>query len=171
VSTTLLPQRAADDRPEREADADDRAPRADRPRAFARLGEDVGDDRHRHRVEHRAADALQGARGDQPAERRGEAAQQRAGDEHEQPDLERAPAPEAVGGRAGQQQQAGDHDHVRVDRPLQPRQRRMQVAFDRRQRDVDDRVVHRDDQQAHAADREDQRAPAFAELGCTVHSD
>ena len=85
-------------------------------------------------------------------------------DEQQQPELEDAPAPEPVGGRAGQQQQARDHEHIRVDRPLQPRQRRVQVAADRRQRDVHDRVVHRHDQQAHAADREDRQAPAVAEL-------
>ena len=73
-----LRQRAADDRPERQADADDAAPDADRARALARVGEDVRDDRHRDRVEHRAADAPARAEGDQPAERRREAAQQRA---------------------------------------------------------------------------------------------
>ncbi len=59
---------------------------------------------------------------------------------------------------------------VGVDRPLQARQRRVQFAADRGQGDVDDRVVHRHDQQAHAADRQDRQPPAVAELGCTVHA-
>ena len=42
-----------------------RAPHADRLRALAGVLEHVADDRHRHRVEHRAADRLQHPRGDQ----------------------------------------------------------------------------------------------------------
>ena len=57
---------------------DHAAPDADRPGPFARLGEDVGDDRHRDRVEHRAADRLHHPEGDQPAQARRQAAQQRA---------------------------------------------------------------------------------------------
>ena len=45
--------------PEAERDADDAAPHADRLRPLPRLGEGVGDDRHRDGVEHRPADRLQ----------------------------------------------------------------------------------------------------------------
>jgi hypothetical protein len=36
-------------------------------------------------------------------------------------------APDPVGGRAGQHQQAGEHQRVRVDRPLQAGDRRVQA--------------------------------------------
>ena len=55
---------------------------------------------------------------------------------------------------------AGDHQHrerqrVGVDRPLEPRQRRVQIALDRRQRDVHDSVVEHQHEQreAHRAER------------------
>ena len=56
--------------PEAERQPDDATPHADRLRPLARFGEHVGDDRHRDRIEHRAADRLQRAERDQPAERR-----------------------------------------------------------------------------------------------------
>ena len=147
-------ERTADHRPERHRDPDDAAPDADRLRTLTRIGEDVADDRHRDRVEHRAAHALKGAEGDQPAGRGRGAAQERADREEPEPDREDALAPDPVGDGAAQDQQRRQHDRVRVDDPLELRQRRIQVAVDRRQRDVDDRVVQRDQQDAHAADRE-----------------
>ena len=71
-------ERAADDRPERHRDPEHGAPDADRLRPLARVGEGVGDDRHRDRVEHRAADRLQHAERDQQLDARRQAAQQRA---------------------------------------------------------------------------------------------
>ena len=53
----VLEQPAADDRPERDRRAGRRAPQADRPRALAALGEDVGDQRQRRREDHRGAEA------------------------------------------------------------------------------------------------------------------
>ena len=153
-------QRAAEHRAHRQADTDHSCPDADRLCALARVGEGVADDRHRHRVEHRAADGLHHAKDDQQLHGRGEAAQQRAEREQHQPELEDARASEAVGHRAREHQQAGEHQRVGVDRPLQLRDRRVQFAADRGQRDVHDRVVEPDDEQAHAADREDQVAAA-----------
>src|ERR1019366_1887000 len=50
-----------------------------------------GNDRHRHRVEHRATDGLQRTRSDQPAGARRQAAQQRAEPEDGEADQEDAP--------------------------------------------------------------------------------
>ena len=71
-------QRAADDRAEREAEARDAAPHADRLRALARILEHVADDRHRHRVQHRRSDRLHDPERDQRPERRRQRAQQGA---------------------------------------------------------------------------------------------
>ena len=70
--------------------------------------------------DHRAAEALHRARGDQqvawsvgePAGQRGEREQHQPGDEH-------APAPEQVSRAPAEQQEAGERDRVGVDDPLQ----------------------------------------------------
>ena len=97
------------------------------------------------------------------AERGREAAQQRGDGEDREPGLEHAAAPEAVAGGAAEDQQAREHEGVGVDDPLQARDVGVQLAADRGQGDVDDRVVEPDDQQAHAADDEDQ--PPAAAVG------
>ena len=78
--------------------------------------------------------------------------------EDEQAERERALAAEAVAERAGGQQHAGEDEHVDVDDPLQLRRRSVEVALDRRQRDVEDRVVEADHEQRQAEDGE--RPPA-----------
>ena len=84
-----------------------------------------------------------------------EAAQQRAEREDRQPDLEHAPAAEPVAGGAGQHQQRRQHQRVDVDDPLQLRRRRAEIGADVGNGDVDDRRVHRHDQQAQAAGHQD----------------
>ena len=144
---------------------DDGAPDPDRLRPLARILERVADDRHRHRVEHRAGGALEHAEGDQPADARREAAGQRRGGEQREAELEHAGAAQAIRGRPAQHEQAREHHGVGGGRPLQRRDRRTEVAPDRRQRDVDDRHVHPHDQQAHAADREHEPGPDAASPG------
>ena len=82
-----------------------------------------------------------------------------------QPDDEGAAAPEAVGGRAREHEQAGQHQGVGVHRPLQARQRRVEIPADRGQGDVDDGDVEPHDEQAHRADQQDADAPPTAQLG------
>ena len=156
-------QGAAEDRAQRQRQAGHRAEHADGPGPLGRVGERGGDDRHRHRVEHRAPDGLQRTRRDQPADARRQAAQQRAEAEGGQADLEDAPAADPVGGGPGQHQEAGQHQGVRVNRPLQAGHRGVQVTPDRRQRDVDDGDVHHHDDDAGAADREHEEPAALAE--------
>ena len=93
-----------------------------------------------------------------------QAAEQRARGEGHQPDDEGAPTPEAVGGRAGEHEQAGQHQRVGVHRPLQPRQRGVEVVADGGQGDVDDGDVDAHDEQAHGADEQDADAPPPAQL-------
>ena len=63
--------------------------------------------------------------------------------EDEQAEGQRALAAEAVAERAGGEQHAGEDEHVDVDDPLQLRGGGVEVALQRRQRDVEDRVVER----------------------------
>ena len=74
------------------------------------------------------------------------------------PKRQRALAAEAVAERAGGQQHAREHEHVDVDDPLQLRGGRVEIALERGQRDVEDRVVEPDHEQRQAEDGE--RPPA-----------
>ncbi len=155
-------QHAADHRPEGQAQADDSAPDPDRSGALTPFGERVRDDRHRDRVQHRPADGLHRAERDQCREAGRQAAQQRSEREQGQSDLEGTAAADAIAGRSGQHEQARDHQRVRGDDPLQSRDRGVQLMLDRGQRDVDDRDVQPDDEQAHAADRKHEHPPGPA---------
>ncbi len=79
--------------------AERRAPDADGPGPLGPVGEGVGDDRHRHRVEHRPADGLHHPERHQPAQAGRQAAQQRADGERGQADLEDPAAADPVRGR------------------------------------------------------------------------
>src|SRR5216683_3225214 len=76
----------------------------------------------------------------------------------------RVNAASPVAGRAREHQEAGQDQRVRVDGPLQPRDGGVQVALDGGERDVHDRVVEGDDDQAHAADGQDEQSPPSAWL-------
>ena len=78
--------------------------------------------------------------------------------EHDQPDGERALAPEAVAQAPGRQEQPGEDQRVGVDDPLQVADARAEVAHEGGEGDVDDRVVDDDHEQTHA--EHEQREPA-----------
>ena len=78
--------------------------------------------------------------------------------EHHQPGRERAPAPEAITEAARGEQQAREHQHVAVDDPLQLARARVELLADAWQTDVEDRVAHRDHEQAEREHA--QRLPA-----------
>ena len=67
------------------------------------------------------ADAHHAAAGDQLRHRRAERGDHRADEEDQQAELQRALAAEAVAERAGGEQQAGEHERVDGDHPLQLR--------------------------------------------------
>ena len=120
--------------------------------------EDVGQDRQRRGHDERAADAHQRPGGDQHVGGGGDGGQGRAGAEHQQAEGQRPAAAEAVAERAGGEQQAGEDEHVGVDDPLQRGGGGGEIALERRQRDVEDRVVEADHDQRDAEDGE--RPPA-----------
>ncbi len=126
--------------PDRDADAGHAGPDADRPAALVRR-EHGGQDRQRRGHDERAAEAHQRPRGDQHPRAGGDRRGGGTGAEDQQAERQRAPAAEAVAERAGGEQQAGEHEHVGVHDPLELRRGRAELAFKRRQRDVEDRVV------------------------------
>jgi hypothetical protein len=74
--------------------------------------------------------------------------------EHQESELQEPLAAEAVAEGPHGEQEPGEDDDVGVDDPLQRRRRRAQLPLQRRDGDVDDRVVDDDDQQAHRQDRQ-----------------
>ena len=87
-----------------------------------------------------------------------------ADEEQHQPELQRALAPVPVAERAGREQQPGEHERVDGDDPLQLRLGRVQLARQRRDRDVEARVADEDDQQAQAEHRERPPPPVVQRL-------
>ena len=152
-----LEQQAADERSEADADARDGGPDADRLAALL-AREDVHDHRQRGRHDHRAADAHRGAEHDQLCGVLGERGEHARHAEQQEPGLQRAFTTEAVAERAHGEQDAGERQQVGVDDPLQRGPRGREVRLQRRQRDVEHRVVEPDDEQAEGEDGE--RLPA-----------
>ena len=88
-----------------------------------------------------------------------ERGEQRAEAEQRQTELQRRQPAEAVTEAPGGEQQAREHERVRVDDPLElARASRRAGRTMRRDRDVQDRVVDDDDEQADAEDEQDQPA-------------
>ena len=69
-------------------------------------------------------------------------------------DREQPAAAEAVAERGAGEEQHGEGERVRVDRPLELRDRRVEVAPDHRQRRRDDEVVEADHEERDRGDRE-----------------
>ena len=157
-------QQAADDRAEGHADADGTAPQGDRPLAFGPVAEHVADDGQRRGDHQRGADAHARPGGDEGADVAGEGRPGRARGEDRQAGQERLLAADPVGQAARGEQQAGEHEDVGVDRPLQVAGCRVQVADQRGERDVQDGVVQVHDQDGDAEDGQGQPAPAGREL-------
>src|SRR5713101_7685008 len=72
------------------------------------------------------------------------------------------PAPEAIGQAPGGEEEARKDEDVGVDDPLELAVGGVEGAGERRQGDVQDRVVDPDDEQAEAEDRKDPPAPLVA---------
>jgi hypothetical protein len=150
---------AADERADRHGDADRRAVHAHRRAPLATGRELLRDQGQRHGEHHRPADALERPRqaeegriGRQGAQQRGEREDRQAGAEH-------ATAPEAVGQRAGCQDERAQRQRVRVDHPLQVREARPEIGTDRRQRHVDHGDVEKQHEGRH---RDGEQGPPLA---------
>jgi hypothetical protein len=146
-------QHAAEDRPRGRGDPGDRPPRADRPRPLGDVR--VGRPQQRQRAgDHQgSADPLRDACADQRSDRGRHGARGRCGREQRQARVEHLAGADEVADRSRRQQQAGEHDRVGVDHPLQAADAAAEVSGDRRQRYVHDRRVE-DHHEVPKADRE-----------------
>ena len=156
-------QQAAEDRADRDADADGGGPDADGPGPLLRL-EDVGDDRQRLRHHRRAAQAHRRAGRDQLVGRVRVGGQQRAEAEQGEADHEHALAADAVADHPEGEQQAGEDERVGVDRPLELGLAGAEAAGragDGLERDVENGVVDDDGEQPDDEHAEDDPSPAL----------
>ena len=148
-------------RTEGDGQAGDARPRADGLGPLGRVGEDVGQDGEGGREDQRRADAHGRPGGDQLLRGLGQAGEDREHGEGDHAQLQGTLAAEAVAQAARCEQQAGEHERVGVDHPLELAGAGAQLAADRRQRHVDDGVVDDDDEQAQAQHAEDRPAAAL----------
>ena len=107
------------------------APQTPSALARSRAVEGGRDDRQRGRGEHRGAEALAGASGEQRRGVAGQRGDERGGGEHAEAGEEHAPAAEQVGGAAAEQQQAAEDQRVAGDRPADVARRAMSRSFAR----------------------------------------
>ena len=156
----LLEQQTRCQRTDRRPPAGDPGPDGDRLCPLASR-EHVGEDRQGRRHDERGTDPHHRPGGDQLARRVGEGAEQGSEGEDDEAELQRPLAPEAVTQRPGREQQAGEHQRIGVDDPLQVGVRCVQLIGpgERRQGHVEHRVADDDDDQRRAQNGEDLPPP------------
>ena len=150
-------QQAAEHQADAAAATCDGAVVGDGARALAALAERRRQQRERGRCGDRGADALHGARGQQPLGRGRQAAREGGGGEESDAGHEHAPAAEDVAGPRAQQQQAAERQRVGVLHPREGRGREVQRRLDLGQGRDHDRDVEDDHQVRGQDDREDRR--------------
>src|SRR5207237_9735489 len=140
----VLRERAAEEKPDGGAAAGDGAEDAERLAPLPGLRERRRQCRQGSRSEQRAEDALEHARGEEPVEALGRAAERRDSREADGTDDEGALATEHVTEATAERQQAAEGKRVAGDDPLTLAVREVQRALRRGQGDVHDRRVEHD---------------------------
>ena len=133
--------RAADERAERDREAADAAPDAEREPAPLRPAPPAERIVSVSGVTIAPPTPCTRARDVERVRGRRERGDRRRAGEEQQAEHEHAPAAEAVAERGAREEQHREGERVRVDRPLELRDRRVQVAPDHRQRRRHDEVV------------------------------
>ena len=150
-----LRQPAAEHEAEGRAADGDRGPDAERLRALLPLGERRRDDRERGGGDESGPEALQRAEADQLARARREPVQERRRREDDEADEEEPLAAEKVAGATAEQEEAAEHERVRIDDPLEVGLAQAEVLLDGREGDVHDRRVEDDHELCEADQDED----------------
>ncbi len=160
----VVEHEAAEQRPRREAERVHRAPDADGPGVLVGR-EDLQGDREGGGEQQRPADAHAGPRRDQLPRGTGESGDQRADAEQGEPRDQHLLAAVAVGGAARGEQQAGLHERVGVDHPLDVGGGRAQLLGEGGDRHVQDGVVEQHGELRQADHSQDQPPPGMAPVG------
>jgi hypothetical protein len=164
-------QGAAQSRADRRRRGRSGAPDADPGRPLLER-EGIEDERQRGRRDHRRADALDHAEGDQEAERGRQCAEQAGGGETRDPEQEDPLVAKAVGEPAGGHEQGGDDDEVAVEHPGERvASRPGEGARDVGEGDVDDRRVEEGEEGAGACDRHGASMSTVIHRGGTIDYD
>jgi hypothetical protein len=151
-------EEAAGDQSDGGAACADAAPEAERLVALGALVEHVHDDRERGGQHDRGSEPLQAAHRDQEAVGCRKRAGERGGGEDPEPEHQDASASQQIGAPAAEQEETAEGEAVGGDHPLQVRLAEVELAADRRQRDVHDRQV--DDGHEVRDRKPGERAPA-----------
>jgi hypothetical protein len=141
-------------------------PHRDRTATLPAL-EHIGHDGEGRRHNQRTPDTHHGPRPDQGIGRVGECRGDRAQSEDDQTDGQRQLAAEAITESTHGEQQAGEHQDVGVDHPLQLARCRPELSNQSGEGDIEDGVVETDHHQAQGEN--DQSRPASAMNGVGVH--
>ena len=168
-----LGEDSADQDPGRARQSRDRPPDPEGEVAVALGAEGRGQRRQRRRREHGRAHSLDEARAHQQAGALSQAARQRRGGEHHQPGHQHPPPAEEVGRPGAQQEEAAEGEHVGADHPLQALLAEAEIALDRGQGDVEDRVVenvHELDEAEQEQDRDAAPRRQRRRCSCGVRS-
>ena len=160
VPVDVLGDDAADKRADGEREGRDASPDANRRAALFRRECD-GNDREGCGIHHGRADTLNHTRGDQHRRARRQAAAERRQREDDETCDEDAATAEKVGEFAAGEHQRAERECVTGDNPLKRLDLQVQRLFDRRQRDVHDRVVEHDHEQS---ERDRPKRPPLALL-------
>ncbi len=161
----VLDEDTAHHRAEGDASGHHAGPQADRLRALAGVGEHPAQQRHRGRHQGRAADAEDRAGGDEGLGAGRVGRDDGGGTEGGGADQEEPAVADAVAERAHRHQQAGQDEGVDVEDPQLLGAAGLQVRADRRDGEVEDGDVHRDEQQGEHQDAE---SGPFAAAGTGV---
>ena len=153
----VLRQDAADEDADRGTCAADGAPGGERLRPLVAL-EGGHDDRQRRRGEHRGAETLACASGEEGAGGAGHRRGERGGGEDAEAAQEHPASPEQVGGAAAEEEQAAEDQRVARDRPADAGAGQVQITGEARQRDVHRRDVEDHHQLRDQQDEEEQAA-------------
>ena len=159
----VLQQEAAEHGPEGTARTGGGGPHTDGPAPLLGVVEDVGEQRQGGRHDQRGTHAHRGPGEDQLGGAGRQAGQDRAHAEDDEAHHEGALAAEAVADAAHGEEEPGEHERVAVDDPLELARGGLEIAQQVGDGDVEDRVVERDHEEAHA--QHGQRPPAsFVDL-------
>ena len=143
----MLRDQATDEGADRECEGRDPGPDADRSPALLRRERD-GDDRERGRVHQRSAEPLHDACSDQDVRVACESAGKRRECEDDEADHEHQPAAEQVGEFPAREHERAERERVAGDDPFELRNLEVERALHRGERDVHNRVVEHDHEEA-----------------------
>ena len=155
----MVEQHAAEHRSERDSGTGGCRPDADCHRALSRVGEHMGEQGERRGHDERGARAHDGAGEDELVDTSRERCCPRRQAEHRESEHECPAPPVPVAERSCEEQQSGEHERVRIHHPLELAEAGVEVAHERGQRHVDDRVVEDDGEQAQAEHRQREPTP------------